>query len=320
MIGVSIGTASLLGLSRSACEVYPTTAHLMTGSSCMLNCAFCAQARRSQAGSQRLSRVSWPLFETDDVFRRLAMLHEEGTLKRACIQVVNSRGVFSVLEDRITRLRRITKIPLSVAANCLREREMDTLFSRGVDVIGIPLDCATDSLYRTVKEGRWSSVLDRLLRAAHVHPGRVATHLIAGLGETEEELVRTMECLYENGIPVGLFAFTPIRGTAMADRRGPGMASYRRIQYAHHLLKKGHGGKYTFKKGKLFFCENMEELKRLSGCGEAFQTSGCPGCNRPYYNERPGKSLYNYPRPLLDSECEEALSMLLDHDEEQCAV
>lgn len=27
----------------------------------------------------------------------------------------------------------------------------------------------------------------------------------------------------------------------------------------------------------------------------AFQTSGCPGCNRPFYNERPGGALYNYP-------------------------
>ena len=30
--------------------------------------------------------------------------------------------------------------------------------------------------------------------------------------------------------------------------------------------------------------------------GVPFQTSGCPGCNRPYYNERPGGILYNFPR------------------------
>jgi len=318
MIGVSIGTASLLGLSGSACEVYPTTAYLMTGSRCLLNCAFCAQARRSYAGSQKLSRVSWPLFKTDDVFRRLAKSHEDGILKRACIQVVNSRDVFSVLEERVARLRRVTKVPLSVAANCLREKEMDTLFLRGADVLGISLDCATGPLYRRVKEGRWNSALERLLRAALVHPGRVRTHLIAGLGETEEEMVRMLEYLYEHCIPVGLFAFTPVRGTAMADHGCPEMASYRRIQYAHHLIKNGHTGKYAFKKGKLFFCENMEELKRLSGYGEAFQTSGCPGCNRPYYNERPGRPFYNYPRPLLENEFEEALSML--HDERNCTV
>jgi len=40
--------------------------------------------------------------------------------------------------------------------------------------------------------------------------------------------------------------------------------------------------------------------------GEPFLTSGCPGCNRPYYNERPGGPLYNYPRQLLPEEIEEA--------------
>ncbi len=320
MIGVSTGTASLLGLVRSGCEVYPTTAHFMIGSNCLLNCAFCAQARKSRAGSQRLSRVSWPLFQTDDVFRRMARSYEKGILKRACIQVINSRGVFSLLEAKIKSLSEITEIPLSVAANCLGEKEMDTLFSIGVDVMGIPMDCATASLYRRVREGRWESALDRLLRTSRIHPGKVATHLIAGLGETEEELVRMLEFLYERSIPVGLFAFTPIRGTAMANNREPSLASYRRVQYAHYLIKKGLKGKYAFKKGKLFFCENIEELRRLSGCGEAFQTSGCPGCNRPYYNERPGKSLYNYPRPLLDSECEEALMMLLPDVQDSCTV
>ena len=32
--------------------------------------------------------------------------------------------------------------------------------------------------------------------------------------------------------------------------------------------------------------------------GLPFLTSGCPGCNRPYYNERPGQELYNFPEPL----------------------
>lgn len=276
----------------------------------MLNCAFCAQARRSRAGSERLSRVTWPPFEAGEVFARIAEAHRDGVLKRACVQVINSRGALRLLEDSVSRLRKESAIPLSVASNCLREREMAALFDMGADVIGLPLDCATGALYRRVKEGRWESALDRLFRASAKYPGRIATHLIAGLGETEEEMVSMLELLYGQGIPVGLFAFTPVRGTAMAGRQCPEMASYRRLQLAHRIIRKGLKGIYAFKKGKLFFCENMEELKRLSGYGEAFQTSGCPGCNRPYYNERPGRALYNYPRPLLEVECAEALSML----------
>jgi len=37
------------------------------------------------------------------------------------------------------------------------------------------------------------------------------------------------------------------------------------------------------------------ELVEIASTGEPFMTSGCPGCNRPYYNERPSGPLYNYP-------------------------
>ena len=41
-----------------------------------------------------------------------------------------------------------------------------------------------------------------------------------------------------------------------------------------------------------------------------FETSGCPGCNRPYYNERPGGMLYNYPRPLTAAEAAREIEFL----------
>jgi biotin synthase len=41
--------------------------------------------------------------------------------------------------------------------------------------------------------------------------------------------------------------------------------------------------------------------------GEAFRTSGCPGCNRPFYNERPGGTIYNYARPLSAKEAQQAI-------------
>jgi biotin synthase len=45
----------------------------------------------------------------------------------------------------------------------------------------------------------------------------------------------------------------------------------------------------------------------LPATGEPFQTSGCPDCNRPYYNERPGGVMYNYPRPLVAAEALRAI-------------
>jgi len=43
----------------------------------------------------------------------------------------------------------------------------------------------------------------------------------------------------------------------------------------------------------------LEEALEL---GSPFQTSGCPGCNRPYYNEKPSGPIYNYPRSLTREE------------------
>jgi biotin synthase-related radical SAM superfamily protein len=46
--------------------------------------------------------------------------------------------------------------------------------------------------------------------------------------------------------------------------------------------------------------------------GEPFRTSGCPGCNRPFYNESPRGPIYNYPKELGPEEIEEVKSELLD--------
>ena len=59
-----------------------------------------------------------------------------------------------------------------------------------------------------------------------------------------------------------------------------------------------------------FGVEN-ETLRKAIESGEPFLTSGCPNCNRPYYNERPGGPLYNYPRPLRKDEIEEIKNLLL---------
>jgi biotin synthase len=47
-----------------------------------------------------------------------------------------------------------------------------------------------------------------------------------------------------------------------------------------------------------------EELNETIDSGDPFRTTGCPNCNRPFYNESPKglrdlqKPLYNYPIKL----------------------
>ena len=51
----------------------------------------------------------------------------------------------------------------------------------------------------------------------------------------------------------------------------------------------------------------QEELLRIVTKGQVYQTSGCDDCNRPYYNDHPGRPLYNYHRPLTPAELTAAL-------------
>jgi biotin synthase len=45
-------------------------------------------------------------------------------------------------------------------------------------------------------------------------------------------------------------------------------------------------------------------LKWIVETGKPFLTSGCPDCNRPFYNEKPSGPIYNYPRNIRLDEIE----------------
>ena len=84
------------------------------------------------------------------------------------------------------------------------------------------------------------------------------------------------------------------------------------MQVARHLIAHGTARADDFvfaPDGRLTdFCTG--NLPGLLGDGVAFQTSGCPDCNRPFYNERPGGPLYNYARQLTQDEVKDALALL----------
>ena len=56
---------------------------------------------------------------------------------------------------------------------------------------------------------------------------------------------------------------------------------------------------------------NKSELKNIIESNHAFMTTGCPGCNRPYYTSKPSGPIYNYPRSLNNTEKEEIYKSLL---------
>lgn len=313
-VNVSIGTATVLGLAEAAMDVAPTTAYLMLGGRCSMTCGFCAQARTSQAGALNLSRVTWPEFPLAETVDRLAQAVERGAIRRCCLQVTAGRGYYERALAVVEAIKAATGVPLDVAILPPTLGHVAELIAAGVDHVGFGLDAASEGVFRRVKGSNWTRSLALIQESARHYPGRVAVHLIVGLGETERQMVETIQRFHDWGVTVGLFAFTPVRGTEMENLPPPLLPVYRRMQVARHLIARGlaRADGFSFSSDGRLTDFGLINLSALLSDGVAFQTSGCPDCNRPYYNERPGGPMYNYPRPLSADEIQRALAKVMN--------
>jgi biotin synthase-related radical SAM superfamily protein len=315
-IRVSLGSAIVLGMLDGKLDASPTTAYLMTyrRGKCTANCGFCPQARESRSKADMLSRISWPVFPTQRVLEGMEMAAASGKIRRVCIQALNYLALIKAIKPRIG-------VPISISCQPKTVDDVGVLASAGVERIGIPLDAANEELFDTVKGATaggpyaWERQF-RLLKEtiSVIGEGKVSTHLIVGLGETEQEMVNIIQKCADIGVLPALFAFTPIIGTALEDKSPPLIQKYRRIQVARSLILNGAAklGKMSFDKtGRLLdFGVSKQTLLNTVLSGDPFLTSGCPNCNRPYYNEKPSGPIYNYPKSMTEEEIVETLEQL----------
>lgn len=304
-LGVSSGTLRVLGLAVGRDPSPPTTAYLFLGGRCQGRCAYCPQAQGSQGLRERLGRIRWPERAWEEVLPRLQAARETGAIRRVCLQTVLAPGVTSQIPPLVAALGGA----VSVSAGLRRLDEVEQILAAGAERLGLALDGATAAVAHAA--GRpWRHRL--LLEAARRFPGRISTHLVVGLGETEAEMVARFRELLDHGVRIGLFAFTPVAGTVWADRPAPSLRSYRRLQLALFLLERGQGHLDFDGAGQLTdFGLETEELLLPWDEGEAWRTRGCPDCNRPYYNESPRLTPYNFSRPLAPAEARAELERAL---------
>lgn len=317
LIRVSIGSAIKLGLLPGKLDEEPTTLYTMTciPNRCAANCAFCAQASSSKSSLNRLSRVSWPIFPVDQLIKKLEKVNP---FKRLCIQALNYQGVHNDLM-KLVELFKNQNLPISLSCQPLTESSMKKFAEKGVDRLAISLDAASQTIFEKMKgKGvhgpyRWNQHFVNLANAVKVFgEGEVTTHLIVGLGETDKELLTSIDQLVKIGVIPSLFSFTPIPGTKLEKRTSPLTGRYRALQLICYLIQ---NQKVTVEdiswndKNKLVDI-NKDEIrweKIVFAHPEMFQTQGCPDCNRPFYNERPLGPTYNYPRKPSSREVIEAI-------------
>lgn len=316
---LSSGTAAVAGLAHARLDCPPTTAYVMLGERCAGDCAFCAQARSSRARSDLLSRVTWPDFGADEAADAISQACASDALRRVCFQVTTVPGHIDRAVCAVRDMRSRTDRPICVSVAVRDQADIERLLTAGASRVTLAIDAASERVYQQVKSGSWPRTRELLSTAVHRYPDQIGTHLIMGLGETEQELVSAMQEYADLGISIGLFAFTPIPGTRLAHHPPPALEAYRRVQVARWLILNGHGLAATFgydgqRRIRSYALGEPELTALISDTHNSpFRTAGCADCNRPYYNERPGGVMYNYPRALTPAEVNaEVTDLVLD--------
>jgi lipoyl synthase len=308
-IRVSLGTAITLKLAEGKLDAAPTTAYLMTyhDGKCSANCGFCPQAREAKSNSRLLSRVIWPVFQTQVVISALDAAVLKKRIGRVCIQALNYPAVFGDLKALVKEIKRHVSVAVSVSCQPQTPQNILRLKQAGADRLGIALDAATEAIFNKVKGNDaggcyvWENQFRLFSEALTVFGvGNVSTHVIVGLGESERDAVAVIERCVGLGVLPALFAFTPVRGTALEGNLAPDLGVYRRVQLARYLIvnRKAALADIGFDdNGRITdFAVSKDKLQEVLESGLPFQTTGCPDCNRPYYNEKPSGPLYNYPK------------------------
>lgn len=313
-VRASMGTLGALGLELVQMDTPPTTAYLQiyTEKRCKANCQFCAQASGSSADLTHIARGMYVPFDLEAVVRRLKMAYEREYLARTCIQTVLYDTWWEDTVYLIKRIRKESQIPISLSVFPLDTGKYEELKKMGVNELVIPLDACTPELFDKIKGKAtggpysWERHIDGMKLASAIFE-KVGTHLIIGLGESDEDAIRIISNLSNNNVNTALFSYTYIPGTqsiASDKTENETVRHYRTVQLARHLMieKFASYSGMVFKKGVLIdFGVNADVILETIEDGKAFQTSGCPGCNRPMANETFSKIL-NFPKKPADVE------------------
>jgi len=293
---------------------------------CLGRCHFCGLSRSRREGprGKTFIRVDWPIYTLREIIEKSKMKDQ---IHRVCISMITHP---KALEDTLyitKRLKEETDLPISVLVAptlICDHNSLGAMKNAGADRVGIAIDAATLELFDRLRgkgvEGphRWDHYWDVVRMAVGVFGKfHVGIHLIVGLGETEKEMVETIQKGQEMGAYTHLFSFYPEKGSPMENHSPPPISQYRRVQLARWIINESLGSLNQMKfdeTGRLV--DFGMEVTPLIHTGEPFMTSGCPGrdgkvaCNRPYGNERPSAPIRNFPFMPEPQDIEEIMAQM----------
>jgi biotin synthase-related radical SAM superfamily protein len=281
---------------------------------CTANCAYCGLARKRPGSFQEKSfiHVEWPLHAMTDIVG--AINHAPSYVRRTCISMITNRKCCSHTIEITKRLKSETGLPISIliSPTILKRQDLVEMKRAGADKIGVAIDLVTSELFDRYrgkgvagphKWGKYWEILDDGIEI--FGRSNVGVHLMAGMGETEEELVSLMDRTWNMGVVNHLFSFFAEKASILADRPQPRWSSYLRIQLARYLIEEGIASQQDMAfdtNGRIkAFGIDSSRLKDIISLGTPFMTTGCLGsdgevaCNRPFGNCLPDVKQWNYP-------------------------
>ena len=298
-VRASIGTLAALGLLKIKMLEKPYTAYILQYSEagCDAECLFCPQSRVNFSRKDFVSRIVWPKIKLEKL---IEALKRKNVFARICVQNVIKPDFEKEFLEIIKKLRENNiKVPLSASVTPVNREFLVKLRELGVDYLGIGLDAASPKIFKLIRKPyTWNTYLEFIKNSVEIFGARkVDVHLIFGLGESEKEFVETMKKIHELGAEIALFAYTPVKGIMLNIKKQPPIISWRKMQLAKYLIENGKedlmfyvGEKICFK--KCFLRNLIDDLEKYVSL---FLTTGCPSCNRPFYNESPKGPYYNFP-------------------------
>jgi biotin synthase-related radical SAM superfamily protein len=281
---------------------------------CAGNCAYCGLSLKRPGAYTEKSfiRVQWDIYELADVIEH--MKNFRSNVKRSCISMVTNRRAINDTNAVLQMLKDSLALPMSVLASptIMTVSDLRDFKNRGADRLGIAVDAATPQLFERYRgkgvhgPHKWERYWQLLDESIGIFGKfKVGMHLIVGLGETEEEMIRLIQDAHDRGIETHLFTFFPEPDSLLASHPPPAIGQYRRVQLARYLINTGQAqaGAFRFgKKGRLMDSGMPEaQLELVIDSGRPFMTSGCSGsdgevaCNRPYSDSLPGPDIRNFP-------------------------
>ena len=275
---------------------------------CHAKCAYCGLSDSRQTdtdwANSSFIRVDWPVFPLNEVKTAIS----DGAcphIERVCVSMITLGRAREDCIQVVSELREIIpRISVLTTPTIINKDWLQRVHAAGADMIGIAVDAATPELFDRLRgkgvkgPHKWAKYWSTIEEAVEVFGlYNVGVHLIVGVGETEKEMIESIQRAQDMGAHTHLFSFFPEEGSSMENHPQPPLGAYRRVQVARYIINKELGTNKTMKfndrEQLIDFGVSPNLLEETVIAGKAFMTSGCRGetmdyaCNRPFGNCTP---------------------------------